>query len=193
MTRDVTSLIIEAQDARARMQEAKKRIKSEVRRKYEQAIARDVAEAVADAEIEFARTLARVHASGVSQALLRREVLRTNVWGEWVRWRDLADIAPERVTVANAKEARRLENARWIWDLDAGTFTVQKNTKGETIDPPLVYPISTIRERRNGRVLGDTGDDNYEMDVWRSDPGLSREVEKEMRRAKEAGEIDENR
>ncbi len=70
MEHDITSLVIEAQDARSRMQEAKKRIKAEVRRKYEAAMKRDTAEAIQDAEIEFARTLARVNASGVSISVM---------------------------------------------------------------------------------------------------------------------------
>lgn len=116
--KDYTTLVIEAQDARSRMQEAKKRIKAEVRRKYEAAIARDVAEGTLEAEVEFARTLARVHAAGVSQAILRREVLRTNVWGEWTRWRDLAGIEPERVTARDAKKEQEIANRAYRWEED---------------------------------------------------------------------------
>ena len=90
------ALVEEAQAARYRMQTAKKRIKAEVRRKYEARIAQEVAEATRDAEIEFARALARVHEEGVSQAILRKEVLRTGVWSIWTYWRDLAKIEPER-------------------------------------------------------------------------------------------------
>ena len=90
------ALVEEAQDARHWMQTAKKRIKAEVRRKYEARIAQEVAEATRDAEIEFARALAKVHEEGVSQATLRKEVLRTGVWSIWTYWRDLAKIEPER-------------------------------------------------------------------------------------------------
>ena len=90
------ALVEEAQAARYRMQAAKKRIKAEVRRKYEARITQEVAEATRDAEIEFARALAKVHEEGVSQATLRKEVLRTGVWSIWTYWRDLAKIEPER-------------------------------------------------------------------------------------------------
>lgn len=120
---DVTTLIIEAQEARSRMQEAKKRIKAEVRRKYEAQIKRETAEATEDAEIEFARTLARVNAAGVSQALLRREVLRTNVWDIWTYWRDLAGMEPERVSVANAKAARERATAA-VWVSEDGKLSL---------------------------------------------------------------------
>ena len=90
------ALVEEAQAARYRMQAAKKRIKAEVRRKYEARITQEVAEATRDAEIEFARALAKVHEEGVSQAILRKEVLRTGVWSIWTYWRDLAKIEPER-------------------------------------------------------------------------------------------------
>ena len=90
------ALVEEAQAARYQMQAAKKRIKAEVRRKYEARITQEVAEATRDAEIEFARALAKVHEEGVSQATLRKEVLRTGVWSIWTYWRDLAKIEPER-------------------------------------------------------------------------------------------------
>lgn len=90
------ALVEEAQAARHQMKAAKKRIRAEVRRKYEARIAQEVAEATWDAEIEFARALARVHEEGVSQATLRKEVLRTGVWGIWTYWRDLAKIEPDR-------------------------------------------------------------------------------------------------
>lgn len=146
---DVTTLIIEAQDARSRMQEAKKRIKAEVRRKYEAQITRETAEATQDAEIEFARVLARVNASGVSQALLRREVLRTNVWGIWTYWRDLAGMQPERVVLRDAKAERQhaeaLAKSHFRWSDDYATVTVIKNAKGDELETPVVYTMDTIR------------------------------------------------
>ena len=136
---DVTMQIIEAQDARARMQDAKKRIKSEVRRKYEARMAQEIAEASQDAEIEFARTLARVHAAGVSQALLRREVLRTNVWSVWTYWRDLANIEPERISTAAAKAASAKSKAGYRWEICTDNpvgyaLVLTRNQKGEEVD-----------------------------------------------------------
>jgi len=137
---DVTMQVIEAQEARSRMQEAKKRIKAEVRRKYESRIAEEVAERTQDAEIEFAKTLARVHASGVSQATLRRDVLRTNVWSVWTYWRDLADIEPERVT---ARVEREEANRPYRFEkftyrgTERDAILWLKDKKGKTLDTPL--------------------------------------------------------
>lgn len=146
---DVTMQVIEAQEARSRMQEAKKRIKAEVKRKYEARITQEVAERSAEAEYEFARTLAKVHASGVSQAILRRDVLRTNVWGVWTYWRDLAEIEPERVTISNAKKEREqaeaFANSHFRWSDDYATVTVIKNAKGDELETPVVYTMDTIR------------------------------------------------
>lgn len=153
---DVTMQVIEAQEARSRMQEAKKRIKAEVRRKYEAQMSLEIAERSQDAEVEFARTLARVHASGVPQSVLRRDVLRTNVWGVWTYWRDLAQIEPERVTVANAKEAQRLANAPYRWDEVDTPFgwalVLTKDAAGDAIEPEAV--ITDIQEK------------DGKLDVW---------------------------
>lgn len=191
---DVTTLIIEAQDARSRMQEAKKRIKAEVRRKYEAQIKRETAEATQDAEIEFARTLARVNAAGVSQALLRREVLRTNVWDIWTYWRDLAGMEPDRVTVRSAKKKAELENSAFIWSEDYQTLTVKRNTKGETLLPPVVYTMSTKWKSRSGRWEAEATDENYERLVRSQDVeyAFGKMVSAEIQRQIEAGNVKED-
>lgn len=190
---DVTTLIIEAQDARSRMQEAKKRIKAEIRRKYEAQIKRETAEATEDAEIEFARTLARVNAAGVSQSLLRREVLRTNVWDIWTYWRDLAGMEPDRVTVNNTKKKAELENSAFIWSDDYQTLTVKRNTKGETLSPPVVYTMSTKWKSRSGRWEAEATDENYERLVRSQDTeyAFGKMVSAEIQRQIEAGNVKE--
>lgn len=130
---DVTTLILEAQDARGRMQDAKKLIKRQIERKYKAQIRREIEDATQDAEVEFARTLARVNAAGVTQEALRREVLRTNVWSVWTYWRDLAGIEPARVSTRAAKEAAEREAAEWFrWD--GGTLILFKNLEGEPLE-----------------------------------------------------------
>lgn len=190
---DVTSLIIEAQDARSRMQEAKKRIKAEVRRKYEAQIKRETAEATEDAEIEFARTLARVNAAGVSQALLRREVLRTNVWDIWTYWRDLAGMEPDRVTVQNAKRTAELENATFLWSDDYLTLTVKRNSRGGVLNPPVIYDLTTLRKTASGRWMPDTADADYEHLVRTQDEAYAfgKMVSAEIQRQVDAGHVKE--
>jgi hypothetical protein len=191
MEHDITSLVIEAQDARSRMQEAKKRIKAEVRRKYEAAMKRDTAEAIQDAEIEFARTLARVNASGVSQSILRREVLRTNVWDIWTYWRDLAGMDPERVTIQNAKKERERENAVFLWSEDYQTLTVKKNSKGVALDPAVVYYMGNLR-KMGSYWMADTEDDDYELAVRKADESYAflKMVTAEIQRVIDAGHLD---
>lgn len=188
---DVTTLVIEAQDARSRMQEAKKRIKAEVRRKYEAAIKRETEEATVDAEVEFARTLARVHAAGVPQNVLRREVLRTNVWHEWTKWRDLAEIEPERVSVQNAKAAKIEAERPYRWDLtnpERPTLTWLRDDKGDLLTTPIFAPV--IKAWR-GKFYAD----EYSKDAVRSqfsDPfAFARAIDAEVKRAYDAGEIGE--
>lgn len=191
MEHDITSLVIEAQDARSRMQEAKKRIKAEVRRKYEAAMKRDTAEAIQDAEIEFARTLARVNASGVSQSILRREVLRTNVWDIWTYWRDLAGMDPERVTIQNAKKERERENAVFLWSEDYQTLTVKKNSKGIALDPAVVYYMGNLK-KMGSYWMADTQDDDYELEVRKADESYAflKMVTAEIQRVIDAGLLD---
>lgn len=142
---DVTMLVMEAQDARGRMQEARKRIKYEVKRKYEQAMAREIAERTEDAEREFAQTLKRVHSAGVPQSVLRREVLRTNVWSEWTKWRDLAQIEPDRVVAQNTKAKALSDNSAFVWSDDYSLLTVRK-FRGADLEMPVVYDMHTNRQ-----------------------------------------------
>lgn len=185
---DVTMQVIEAQDARSRMQEAKKRIKAEVRRKYEARINQEVAERSQEAEIEFAKTLARVHASGVSQAILRRDVLRTNVWGVWTYWRDLAEIEPERVSVANAKAARERANATVDLSDDRTVLTVRKNSRGEEVGP-IRYDLSTLRKVRGGLWWPDTENEIAEREAVQGDDKFLRMLSDEIQRQIDAGAI----
>lgn len=167
---DVTMQVIEAQEARSRMQEAKKRIKAEVRRKYESAIALEIAERSQEAEVEFARILARVHAAGVSQAILRRDVLRTNVWGVWTYWRDLAQITPERVSASTAREEARLANAVHRWqeaDTQFGyALVLLKDADGNPIEPEAVLTAITVEANGSLSVMPNVLGENSHRDVW---------------------------
>ena len=74
---DTTSLIIEGQNARFTMQEAKRRNKAEIRRKYEAKMRAEIDEANVEAEVTFANTLARIFATGLLTVReIQRETLR---------------------------------------------------------------------------------------------------------------------
>lgn len=191
---DVTMQVIEAQEARSRMQEAKKRIKAEVKRKYEARITQEVAERSAEAEYDFARTLARVHASGVSQAILRRDVLRTNVWSVWTYWRDLAEIEPERVTISNAKKEREQAEAfaksHFRWSDDYATVTVVRTSEGDELETPVIFEASTIHMKNDMYYALSTSDAD-EVNAYRgkSYKGWITQLHKELEAQIEAGNI----
>jgi hypothetical protein len=189
---DITSLVIEAQDARSRMQEARKRIKAEVRRKYEAKIAAECADEIAEAEGTFAAVLARVHAAGVPQSVLRREVLRTNVWNEWVKWRDMASIEPERVSTRAAKQAAIDERSPFRWAPDYSTLTVLRNSKGADVSP-VTYDMSTNYFHTGSRVwFPSPTDESAERAAARSDSTpttWARFVSDEIQAAIDAGHV----
>lgn len=112
---DLTSLVVEGQQARAVMQEAKRRNKATVKAKYEARMRAEIAELNAEVEHTFAKTLERLNENGLTQALIRREILRTNVWSTWTYWRDMAGIAPERVSARLAREAAEAEVSEAVW------------------------------------------------------------------------------
>lgn len=143
---DITSLVIEGQDARGRMQEAKRRIKAEVERKYRAIITREIADATVEAEVEFARLLRSLADRGVPQAVLRREVLRTNDWSTWVKWRDLAEIEPERVSARAAKTAKA--EAQKPYRVEGGRLWITRNENG----PVGEFPALDVVESKNGGV-----------------------------------------
>jgi len=96
MDTETQELIASAADAKVRMQAVKQRNRASVRHKYEGMARREIADLNAGAEAEFAGMIAKLHDAGVPQGVIRKEVLRTNTWGVWVYWRDLAGIPPAR-------------------------------------------------------------------------------------------------
>lgn len=113
---DYTAEIFSLQNARGEMQAAKARNRAEIMASYKAKMELDIKEADRAAELRFARLLREANAAGVPQALLRSEVLRTNVWSRWTYWRDLADIEPERKVIADAKAAKAEQNKPYAWD-----------------------------------------------------------------------------
>ena len=96
MNESFERMVIELEDAKAQMIEAKRRIRSETEREAKRVAALKAADRIEQVEVEFAGKLADAHAAGVPQAVLRSQVLRTNDWGTWTKWRDMAGIQRER-------------------------------------------------------------------------------------------------
>lgn len=189
---DYTAQILALTEARGRMQLAKKVIAEQVRQEYEVKIQREIIERTTSAEAEFAQALKVANSNGVPGGVIRKSVLRTNDWSVWTYWRDLAEIEPERIVVAKAREAKEREAATYLWDHDARTFTVRKNSDGVVLDPVITYPISTFR-LANGMWIGDPESAEYEMETMRSGSDMfayARNMHAEIQRAIDTKEIE---
>jgi hypothetical protein len=141
MSKDWTFELIELENAKAVMQEAVRAIRRDEERKAKAAAREAIKDRVEEVEHAFAQRLAAANAAGIPQALLRSEVLRTNDWNTWVKWRDKAEITPQRIVMTNAKEERARANAPFQWSDDYSSLRVTKNTKGVEIVPPLEFII----------------------------------------------------
>lgn len=128
---DYTDEITTLQRKREQMQRAKKMIEIDVKQRYAERIREDIAAQTEAEEIAFAKALHEAWKSGVPQALLRSEVLRTNVWSRWTYWRDLAGIEPDRVVTAKTREEKAEAAREWWIDAEEATYT-HRFPNGET-------------------------------------------------------------
>lgn len=136
--KDWTYELIELEDAKAKMQDAVRTERQRIEREAKRRAAQEVADAVAEIEYKFARKLAEANASGIPQSLLRKEVLRTNDWPTWVKWRDMADIAPQRQVIQNKIAQRAIDNLPYRWDEnDPEVLLWLKDKKGKLLETPL--------------------------------------------------------
>lgn len=190
---DYTYEISHLLDAKYRLRQAKSQIKADEERAALVAVAARIQEKQHEADLAFAKDLALAHAKGVPQTVLRKQVLRTNDWGTWVYWRDLAKIEPDRVQIAKAKEATAKANAHFLWHdtTTPYTFDVVKDQSGLTVTPiPAKVEAATPKDWQ--------GKEDFFAEVSRGDypefGGLlafQRYVNAEVKRAFEAGEIPE--
>ncbi|QDK01513.1 hypothetical protein SEA_LEEROYJENKINS_118 [Microbacterium phage LeeroyJenkins] len=185
---DWTDRIIELEEAKAAMIAAKKAVKAEAERKARAQARREIADRVEELEHRFARRLAAANAEGMPQALIRKEVLRTGDWATWVKYRDLAEIEPERVVLRDAKKERERAEAAMVLSEDGKILTVRKNSRGEAITP-VVYDLSTNRKVRGGLWWPDAHDADAEREIARDDKGFLRMLSDEIQRQIDAGAI----
>lgn len=151
--------IAELRPAYTAVRDAKAIIKAEVRAKYKVIIEDEILDRVKSAEYKFAKQLADVkERSGIPVTVLQEHVFRTNSWSMWEKWRDLADIEPERV----AKNTRASKLTYGEWTEDFSTLWVRKNPEGNAITPPLQlsefrYVKSGWRNRLDGEYADEAG------------------------------------
>lgn len=136
---DYTNQILALQRARIDMQTEKKIVEVEVKQKYAEQIQHEIQERVATAERIFAGKLKDATDAGIPQSLIRKEVLRTNVWERWTYWRDLAQIEPERVKTQNARETAKIRERGYEWNDDYSVLTLLQ--LGEKALP---YPLHIL-------------------------------------------------
>lgn len=137
---DYTAEVFALQNARGEMQAAKAKNRIEITAQYKARIDNAIKEADRAVELHFAKLLKEANEAGVPQSIIRRDVLRTNVWSRWTYWRDLAEITPDRVTLDNAKEER---NKKYKFEkfnyrgTERDAILWLKDKKGKTLDTAL--------------------------------------------------------
>lgn len=121
-------------------------IAADVRAKYRPLIAREIETLKAENDLRFARHLKEVkERSGLPLHVIQDDILHTRTWSAWTKWRDLAQIEPERVVQANHKDDVRRANAPATWDLAEGLFYIRKDKSGADIKPPVAFRVDSIR------------------------------------------------
>lgn len=143
MTKDFTADIAELQAHYTANRVANASIATEVRNKYRTIIEAEIRTRKAEVDKEFADHLARVKArSGMPLSVIQEHVLHTKAWSRWTYWRDLAEIAPERISVTNAREEAKIAAMPFRVEEDpenpfgwTAKLIVTQNEAGEQIAP----------------------------------------------------------
>lgn len=142
---------------------AKTAIRAEVKEKYRAIIAEEIRERQMENDVRFAKRLERVkEAAGLTLRDIQDGVLRTRTWSTWEYWRDLAGIAPERVSAGLAKDAER--EARKPYRVEDGKIIVTRNEDG----PIEEFPLTGVGKGADGESYVfwpplTTRDDGYEQ------------------------------
>lgn len=145
--KDYTAEAIHLENLYEAMQIAKKRIADEIRARHRVTIRREIEEAQRDLEYTFAQELAKSHANGLPGQVIRTNVLRTQDWGRWKKWRDLAQIKPERVTASNARAEATV--AKQGYRYEDGILTMLRNHAGDEMEP-MQFDVEKWRENPVG-------------------------------------------
>lgn len=169
MSKDYTLAVDELRRHYIELTVLKKTVRAQVKAEYEAKIDFEINRRIEAEEIKFANHLAAVkERESMPVSIIQDHVLRTRTWSRWEKWRDLAGLSPELVTAEDARAAKRAEEAVYVWtDTE---LIVKRNTLGVVLDPPVVYPVSTIRQTTAGKLwIADATDEAYEAEVMRSD------------------------
>lgn len=131
----------------------KKSVRAMVKAEFEAKIDFEIARRIEAEELKFANHLAAVkEREGLPVSIIQDHVLRTRTWSRWEKWRDMAGLEPEFVTVENAREAKARENATYVWSDDYKTLTVLRGTDGKLLDTAIVYEMPERLKKVGGDV-----------------------------------------
>lgn len=188
---EYTAAVIRLENAYESMKLAKGRVASEIKARHRVEQRREIEEASRELEHEFATALALENANGLPGDIIRSDVLHTQDWTRWKKWRDLAGIEPERVSARKAKDTIARENAVFLWSEDYQTLTVKKNSKGISLDPAVIYDMGNL-QKMGSYWIADTEDDDYELAVRKADESYAflKMVTVEIQRVIDAGHLD---
>lgn len=171
----------------------KKSVRAQVKAEYEAKMDFEIQSRIEAEEIKFANHVAAVkERESLPVTVIQDHVLRTRTWNRWERIRDLAGIPGEFVRAQDAREAKRLENAAFIWSDDYLTLTVRKNSLGNVLDRPVIYDMTTLK-KVTGIWWPHTDDEDNFMKVIRADAqyAFGRMVSAEIQRQIDAGNVRE--
>lgn len=178
---DHTAAVIRLEEAYWAMKLARRRVADEVKADFQRAIRDEIAKRQRDIEIEFAKRLKEESDRGLPGGIIRSEVLRTQDWGRWKKWRDLAEIEPDRVTQRNAKAERELAASPFRWAEDYSTLTVVKDSTGADIEP-LVMRIEGLSTSHGSWYVPD-GVSEDALVIARRDSGFMKMISDELKKA----------
>lgn len=189
---EYTAAVIRLENAYESMKLAKGRVANEIKARHRVEQRREIEEATRELEHEFATALALENANGLPGDIIRSDVLHTQDWTRWKKWRDLAGIEPERVSARKAKETIARENTPFLWSDDYLTLTVRKNSLGHVLVKPVVYDMTTLHKVRD-RWWPESDDEENFLTVLREDAqyAFAKMVHTEIQRQIDAGNVKE--
>lgn len=121
-----------------KMREEVKLISDRVRRRHQEAIRQEIAREKAEAEGEFAASVARALRNGVPGTAIQDEVLHTRSWQAWKKWRDMSGVGDLRAEKraekqAQAEEQKALERG---WEI-RGRAAYVLRVEGKVLSEPV--------------------------------------------------------
>lgn len=169
----------------------KKSVKAQVKAEYEAKMDFEIQSRIEAEEIKFANHVAAVkERENLPVTVIQDHVLRTRTWSRWERIRDLAGIPGEFVRAEDAREAKRRENAVFLWSDDYSTLTVQKDVDGVAFAAPMTYDVTT--NAKHGTIWWpDALDRDADMALRQGPRGIeyARAVSDEIQRAIDSGHV----